>query len=149
VPPKSPPEEVRTEQLREGIEAALKPLPDTPLKQQVVKQVVEVAESFSGPLAHPEHMAAYEAICPGLADRITKMAETKQARQEDRADFILKNEYADRRLGMWLGFAALLVLVGTGTALTLLGHIWVGGGMLTASVLGAGIVPFILKTAVG
>lgn len=94
-------------------------------------------------MAHPSHMEAYERVCPGLADRIAKMAELAQARQEARADAVLANEYADRRLGMHYGFAALIAVLICGTVITLSGYAHLGGGIITASVLGACVMPFI------
>jgi uncharacterized membrane protein len=142
---KKSPDAPKSGQLREKIEAALEPIPDTPLKAQVAQRVFAVVaeERFSGPLAHPRHMEAYERICPGLADRITKMAELAQVRREDRADKVLDNEYKDRRLGMHYGFAALMVLLACGTAVIVTGHPYLGGTIISASAIGACVIPFI------
>lgn len=52
---------------------------DQELIQELVReQVVQAAawfESFSGPLPPPKHLAEYERILPGAAERIFRMAE--------------------------------------------------------------------------
>ena len=40
---------------------------------------VMISEHFSGPLPHPKHLAGYEAVAPGSADRIITMAEKSVA----------------------------------------------------------------------
>lgn len=37
-----------------------------------------VSEYFSDPIPHPKHIAGYEEILPGSADRIISMAEDSQ-----------------------------------------------------------------------
>jgi uncharacterized membrane protein len=104
--------------LREKIEAAIGSAIGTPeTRGQVVDRVVRVvtSEVFTGPLPHPRHLQAYEAICPGLADLIVAMAEKAHSKQEDRIDRAMKYEYDDRRLGLFLGFFALLALLISGT----------------------------------
>lgn len=41
-------------------------------------QVITAKETFHGPLPHPDILARYESILPGIADRIVRMAETEQ-----------------------------------------------------------------------
>ena len=45
---------------------------------QAVAKVVAAAEMFSGPLPHPQHLQAYEAIAPGIAKQIIDMAAKEQ-----------------------------------------------------------------------
>ena len=107
-------------------------------RNQVIDRVVQVVSSevFRGPLPHPRHLRAYEATCPGLADRIVAMAEKAHAKQEDRIDRAMKYEYEDRRLGLFLGFFALLALLISGTFVVWLGNVVVGAGLLGAAVIG-------------
>jgi uncharacterized membrane protein len=88
-------------------------------------------------------LAEYEKICPGLADRIMKMAEVGQIRNEDRIDHVIDREYDDRRVGMYFGFAALAVLVICGTILFASGHEVAGGSLLGVAVLGTIVSSFI------
>jgi uncharacterized membrane protein len=131
--------------LRAELEEVLEPVVESSQRQGIIQRVTEVfqAEIFKGPIAHPKHLAEYERTCPGLADRITKMAEFRQQKSEDRLDTIVRLEYEDRRRGMYLGFSSLIVLLVCGTLISLFGNIWVGGSLLAAATLGAVIAPFI------
>ncbi|TIP90766.1 MAG: DUF2335 domain-containing protein [Mesorhizobium sp.] len=44
----------------------------------VTRMVSVVQERFSGPIAHPRHLRAYDDIVPGSAERIIRMAEKAQ-----------------------------------------------------------------------
>jgi uncharacterized membrane protein len=128
--------------LRESLEEAIGSVPN---RGQVVERVVSLVrqEIFRGPLPHPRHLQAYEDICPGIADRIVVMAEKAHGRAEDRLDKELEFEFADRRLGMHLGFAALIALLCSGTFIIWLGNPAVGGTLLGAAVLGTAIGTFV------
>lgn len=104
---------------------------------------VVTSEYFGGPLPHPRHLEQYERICPGLAERLVKMAETAQGRAEDRHDNIIEKEYADRRFGMWLGFAALAIVMVTGTISSIFVNAWLGGAIFTVAAIGAVVNPFV------
>lgn len=54
-----------------------------PDEQRQLLQSVIVQQSYQGPIPHPEHLRAYEAITPGLADRIIGMAERESAHRHD------------------------------------------------------------------
>lgn len=125
--------------LLQRIKDAIGPVLPSGQRGQVLERVSRViaAEIFRGPLPHPKHLQHYEEIFPGLADRIVQMAEKAQNREEDRLDDVVRLEYQDRRLGMHLGFWALVCLIGAGTLISLLGNVYVGGGLLTAAVIGA------------
>jgi hypothetical protein len=72
------------------------------------------------------------------------MAEVAQQGNEGRKDRVLDYEYNDRRLGMKLGFAALLVLAAVGLVVIWLGQTAVGTGVLGASLL-TGVVGAFIK----
>jgi uncharacterized membrane protein len=128
--------------LRESLEEALGQVPN---RGQVVDRVVRIVrqEIFRGPLPHPRHLQAYEETCPGIADRIVAMAEKAHGRAEDRLDKELDFEFADRRRGMQLGFAALIALLCSGTFIIWLGNVAVGGTLLGAAVAGTVIGTFV------
>ena len=96
-------------ELEAEIERAIGSVVGQSQRGQVARRVISLirSEAFSGPLPPPQHLAEYEKICPGLADRIMKMAEVGQIRNEDRIDHVIDREYDDRRVGMYFGFAAL------------------------------------------
>ena len=53
-------------------------LKDPKAEHKLVAQVIEVAESFSGPLPIPQHFREYEEISPGAAKLIIDMARNEQ-----------------------------------------------------------------------
>jgi uncharacterized membrane protein len=95
------------------------------------------------PLPNPQQLMAYEEICPGIANRIVTMAENAHTRAENRLDRGMELEYADRRLGMLLGFGALFTLVCSGTIVIALGNTRVGASLLGVAALGTVIGAFI------
>jgi uncharacterized membrane protein len=140
--PPAPADASGEKKLRETLEEALGAVPN---RGQVVDRVVRIVrqEIFRGPLPHPRHLQAYEDACPGAADRIVAMAEKAHSRAEDRLDTELDFEFADRRLGMHLGLAALIALLCSGTFIIWLGNVAVGGTLLGAAVVGTVIGTFV------
>lgn len=52
---------------------------DAAINQKTTHQVVATkSETFEGPLPHPDLLAKYETILPGIAERIVSMAESEQ-----------------------------------------------------------------------
>jgi uncharacterized membrane protein len=92
---------------------------------------------------HPRHLAEYEKICPGLADRMVAMAEKAQEKNEDRKNMIVELAYTERKIGLVLGYLALATLVVGGVITSIFGSQIIGGGLLTAAIFGAAITPFI------
>lgn len=52
-------------------------VPDVQTEAQT-KVIAAKSETFEGPLPHPDILARYENILPGIADRIVRMAEAEQ-----------------------------------------------------------------------
>ena len=136
----------RVNELREKVEETIGPLVQAgQARVQVVERVTQMmsAEIFRGPIPHPKHIQAYEDACPGAADRIIAMAEIAQQRREDRHDKLIEHEYSDRRVGLYLGFLALLAMVIGGIFLVYSGQSVIGGGLLGAAVLGTVVGSFV------
>lgn len=131
---KSPPDD-----LRELIEREIGPLVDRGQREIIIERVqqIVVSEFFAGPIAHPRHLKAYEEVEPGAANRIITMAERTQDYNIIQGTKVVDAEIADRKLGMWLGFASLIILVGLATLFGLMGKDLVAGLFLTAAALGA------------
>ncbi len=109
-------------ELEAKLNEALTPFVDNHKREQIIDRVtnVIVEQRFSGPLPHPNILASYEQICPGCADRIVKMAETAQIRSEDRKDKLITYEYQDRKLGLILGFSAVVITLIAGVTAALI-----------------------------
>ena len=75
-------------------------------------------EAFSGILPHPEFVRQYEASCPGIADRIMRLAELEAERRHEkemaasRRDDVLADTFQEesrasvqeKHRGQWFGF---------------------------------------------
>lgn len=92
------------------------------VRGEIVSRMTQMiySETFSGPIAHPRHLREYEQISPGAADRIITMAEKSNAHHIDMQKTELANEASDRTLGMWLGAAVCVVLIGGAIAIALI-----------------------------
>jgi uncharacterized membrane protein len=108
-------------------------------REQIVARVTRIVQSevFSGPIAHPRHLREYDQIVPGSADRIIKMAENALAHRERMDTKIVDAEIADRKLGMFLGFAGLLLILGAAAYFGSQGEKVIAGCFLSTAVLGA------------
>jgi uncharacterized membrane protein len=136
----------REKKLRETVETALgsevSPENRATVTERVVRRV-ETLITYQGPIPPPGYLQGYESACPGAATRIIAMAEKAQDRQENRFDKAMDYEYGDRRLGLILGFAALVVVVGAGVIVIALGQVTVGSGLLAAGFVGTVIGTFV------
>jgi len=102
---------------------------------------------FSGPMPHPELLGRYEALCPGSANRIIKMAEQEaehrraaetkiiDAQIKDRSD-----QYTESRCGQICALVITLAALGLGAYTAAQGHEWAG------SVIGVGGIGGIVTT---
>jgi uncharacterized membrane protein len=93
-------------------------------------------ETFSGPLPHPGHLAEYDHVLPGAADRILGMAEKEQAHRHEWEDQSLRFDFYYSVLGIVLGFLIALALLGLAYVSSQAGHQNVALAFLTASALG-------------
>lgn len=134
-----PPEQPGNGHLKESIEREIGPLVAPGQRDLIVArmQKIMIRESFSGPIAHPRHLREYENIEPGAANRIITMAERAQDHNIDMDRKVVAAEVADRKLGMWLGFAALALLAGCAAVFGYLGKDVMAGMFLSAAALGA------------
>jgi uncharacterized membrane protein len=137
--------------LREEITRQISPLlpGDNPAQKAVIAERISsilVSEKFSGPIAHPRHLAEYEKVCPGAADRIIAMAEAEMASrmeaarahtqllQQDQAD-----ERDDRRRGMQFGLATIGGLIFGALFCVVWGQPWVAGAFLGTGLFAAAV----------
>lgn len=107
-----------------------------------VKKVASVVlgivheESFSGPLPHPKHLAEYDRVLPGAADRIIAMAEKEQTHRHDWENTSLKFDFSYSILGIVLGFLIALALLVLAYISSQAGHQNVALAFLAASTVG-------------
>ncbi|MGO6903723.1 DUF2335 domain-containing protein [Rhizobium ruizarguesonis] len=108
-------------------------------REQILSSVISVVktEAFSGPLPHPRHLEHYDSILPGGADRIFAMTEKALNSNIARQDRRQINDHRYRLLGMWLGFASLMVLIGGAVLAGVYGRETLSVSLLGTSVLGS------------
>ena len=66
-------------------------VPDVQTEAQT-QLIAAKSETFEGPLPHPDILAQYENILPGIADRIVRMAEAEQNARHSAIDQDAKNK---------------------------------------------------------
>ena len=99
--------------------------------QQAVLQVMR-AEMFTGPLPHPTHLKEYEAILPGAAERIMKMAEEQGKHRREIEKTVILSESKNSARGSWFAFIFGMSSIIIGSILLLLGKDIQGfGAMIT------------------
>jgi uncharacterized membrane protein len=132
------PKQPEQAELRERIEREIGPLVSGSQREIIVErmQQIVVSEYFSGPIAHPRHLREYEEIEPGSADRIIRMAERQQDHAIEMGRQAMKAGVDDRKLGMWLGFASLVLLLVLATVFGAYGNTAMAGLFLGAAALG-------------
>jgi uncharacterized membrane protein len=62
------------------------------------------AESFSGPLPHPDILAKFEQVLPGTSARIIKMAETQSEHRQALERCVVEGDTRRSWYGLWTGF---------------------------------------------
>lgn len=112
---------------------------------QVVAQVVSLVqqESFSGPLPHPRHLAQYDEILPGLAERIVCMTESNLDHAQRMQEKALDSDIQDMKIGRLYGFIVLVLLIGAAGVSGYAGMIELAIAFLSVGV--AGVVGAFIK----
>lgn len=105
------------------------------------------AAAFAGPMPPPAIFAGYEQACPGLADRIAKMAEVEaEHRRSLEASIVAAQIQADRRDSMEARCGQICALLITLTALGLGCYTAVHGQQIAGSIIGVGGIGSIVTT---
>lgn len=100
-------------------------------------QKIEVQQQFSGPLPPPGHLSDYEAILPGAAERILRMAENAQNHSAYMDRCIVEAQIDDQKRGMRYGLVVLLLIIALATYFGIKEQIWMAGLLLSTAVLGS------------
>lgn len=114
----------------------LTPRSNTPNQSRIIQTS---AQMYSGPLPRPEDLAKFEAIQPGLADRIVKMAESEAVHRRSLEEKALdcevqncKSQFIEARIGQIFALIIGLFCIGVG------GYCGLNGAQLTGGLIGAG-----------
>jgi len=92
------------------------------------------AVSFSGPLPPPEVLREYNAIMPGLADRIVTMAETQSRHRMALEKNAIESDVSRANKGLWAGVAVAVLFAISGFILILTNHDTAGATVSTGTV---------------
>ncbi len=131
------PDLLQPDDLTAEIEKRIGNLVHGSVKTQVVNQVSALfREEYSGPIPHPRHLAMYEDACPGAADRILKMAEDSLHGQIDLAKASTASEISDRKIGMYLGFSSLVILIVSAVVCAISGQTVIAASFIGVGALG-------------
>ncbi len=99
---------------------------------QIVERQVHVTAAFSGPLPPPDILRQYDAVIPGAAERILKMAEEQDQHRRRLESAAIAAGHSDARLGLILGFIIVFGFIGVATYAISKGASLVGLSMVIA-----------------
>ncbi|MCA8976783.1 MAG: DUF2335 domain-containing protein [Planctomycetes bacterium] len=98
--------------------------------------VTTTASSWVGPLPPPEALQHYEAIHPGLANRIVTMAEEQSAHRRGIETSVVNGNLEAQRRGQWLAFVLALAVMGFAGVLVYAGMTAPGVGLVITEIAG-------------
>jgi uncharacterized membrane protein len=72
---------------------------------------VSVTTQFQGPLPHPQHLAAYDQVLPGAANRIQRMAESQSKHRQELERHVVTSNTRNEHHAMYMTFFLTLALM--------------------------------------
>ena len=100
-------------------------------------------EAHRGPLPSPRTLREYEAVLPGLAERIVSRAERETSHRHDMQrgtieleTLEVRSDYGRSNRGLLLGALVALAVVAVGAYLAFLGYPTEGAGVVVSTVVG-------------
>jgi len=123
--------------------------PSPPHSQPSVspRQVVTVqqtVEGFTGPIPPPQVLGGYEAVLPGLANRIVTMAERQSEHRQSLERQVVSANIRHEWLGLWIGAAVAVIMVAAAVIVAIAGQPVVGGVIGVFDVVGI-VTVFVLR----
>jgi len=113
-----------------------------PKEKQSIAIRFMVQRSHTGPLPLPESFGKYEAVLPGAADRILRMAENQQNHRIDIEKQAVRRQFNQSGTGQWMAFLIALVLIAVGGTLIYYDHDEAGSAIITVTLVGL-VIAFI------
>jgi uncharacterized membrane protein len=114
-----------------------KPRTETAPTRQVLSRT-EI--SYSGPLPPSEQLAQYDAIVPGLADRVVKMAESNASHRQTMEASVVEGNVAAQARGQWFAFILALAVLSVGGWLVHEGKTEIGLWVILGDVITLAVV---------
>jgi uncharacterized membrane protein len=138
------------DQQSEGDEGA-QPAPSSPQTQPLppgqpgqVVTVQQTVQGFTGPIPPPAVLAGYEAVLPGLADRLVTMAEQQSAHRQELERQVVNANIRHAEIGLWLGAAVAALLIIAAVLVTLAGYPETGAVIAAVDIVGV-VTVFVLR----
>ena len=107
-------------------------------REELYAVIRQQRTSHSGWLPTPEYLREYEAILPGLAERIVALPEREQNFRHTSMNNVIKKDYGLRSAGQWMGMTSLVLILGFCIFLAILGYpipaAWVAGTVIVGTV---------------
>ena len=100
----------------------------------IEQQKLEI-KSYSGPIPSPGQLREFEAILPGLANRLVTMAENQSAHRIETEKFVVNSQQRQSGVGQYLGFIISVLAICGGIYLAVNGHPGVGGTLTSGTVI--------------
>jgi len=121
--------------------------PGQPLPPGQPGQVVSVQQTvqgFTGPIPPPQVLAGYEAVLPGLANRIVAMAEQQSFHRQDLERRVVSANIRHAEIGLWLGATVAVLLAAAAVIVTLAGYPQTGAVIGAVDIVGV-VTVFVLR----
>lgn len=110
------------------------PVLETEVQQQ--ESLVAQTELFQGPLPPPGHLAAYDQIVPGAAERILRMAEDQAEHRRGLESIVVHSNVKQETRGQWFGFVIAMTAILGGIYLMDSGKSLWGAATAIAAIVG-------------
>lgn len=126
-------------------ESALAPaIEQLPAEQrEAIVQVVQAELSHSGPLPSPDQLSEYDAVLPGLAERIVRLTEREQEHRHETITLAVGRASRLRERGQALGMVSLVLMLAFCAYLVSVGSPQVAGAV-AAGVIAAVVGIFVI-----
>ena len=121
-----------------------KPPAETSRQATSLSHVQTVSIRWEAPLPPPTLLEQYDQVVPGLAREIAERAKTEAGHVREREEEALKASIQYHTRGQWMGFVAVMAIVGLAAFALWKGSTWVAG-IATSIVVGTAAV-FVLGT---
>lgn len=105
-----------------------------------VQGVLMESASFSGPLPPPSHLAEYEKIQKGFAERIIRMAEKEQDERHRNNRMMVDSDIKAKSRGQMFGFILGLLIIALAGVLGCIGHTTLAGVLVSTALVGELII---------
>lgn len=120
------------EVVRPDVEKVLASI-DPEKRSVIVSAMVEMRQTFSGPLPRPADFKAYKEVLSNAPERILLMAEKQQQHRIDSEERIIKADIRESIFGQVFAVLLVVLFLAVAVYLGINGHDWLAGIVATLS----------------